>query len=82
LPSTTLDDLVLVPSRTGAYIQMVEAHMPNLLSVIVPVGSALALAAIVIGVTVRVAVMVQPGTRFQSYWRSFFKTSHSQKNAN
>jgi multisubunit Na+/H+ antiporter MnhC subunit len=61
---------------------MVEAHMPNLLSVIVPVGSALALAAIVIGVTVRVAVMVQPGTRFQSYWRSFFKTSHSQKNAN
>ena len=46
--------------------------MPNVLSVIVPVGPALAWAAIVIGVTVRVAVMVQPGTRFQSYWRSFF----------
>jgi hypothetical protein len=56
--------------------------MPNVLSVIVPVGPALAWAAIVIGVTVRVAVIVQPGTRFQSYWRSFFKTSHSQKNAN
>jgi hypothetical protein len=55
--------------------------MPGLLSVITPVGPALAVAAIVIGITVRVAIMVQPGTRFQSYWRSFFKTSHPQKNS-
>jgi hypothetical protein len=61
---------------------LVEANMHNLLSVITPVGPALAAAAIVIGVTVRVAVMVQPGTRFESYWRSFFKTSHPQKNSN
>jgi hypothetical protein len=43
---------------------------------------ALAVAAIVIGVTVRVALMVQPGTRFQSYWSSFFKTHHPPTNSN
>lgn len=54
--------------------------MPNLLFVLIPVGPALAVAAIVIGITVRVAIMVQPGTRFQSYWRSFFKARLPQKN--
>ena len=52
--------------------------MPNLLSVYSAgtlLGSALIVAAIAIGVTVRVALMVAPGTRFQSYWRQlFFKT--------
>jgi hypothetical protein len=61
---------------------MVEVHMPNLLSGFTPVGPVLAVAAIIIGVTVRMALMVQPGTRFQSYWRSFFKTSHPQKSSN
>jgi hypothetical protein len=42
----------------------------------------LAVAAIAIGITVRVAVMIQPGTRFQSYWRQFFKARHPQKNLN
>jgi hypothetical protein len=54
--------------------------MPHLLFVLIRVGPALAVAAIVMGVTVRIAIMVQPGTRFQSYWRSFFKTRLPQKN--
>ncbi len=56
--------------------------MPSLLSLYFTsplMGPALA-AVIVIGVTVRVCLMAQPGTRFHSYWRSLFKTPHPQKN--
>lgn len=42
-------------------------------------GPALIVALIVIGVTVRVALIVQPGTRFQSYLR-LFKKPHPRKN--
>jgi hypothetical protein len=55
--------------------------MPNLLSVysanslVVP---ALAVAAIAIGVTVRVCLLSSPRTHW--FWRSFFKTRHPQKN--
>ena len=44
-------------------------------------GPALVVALIAIGITVRVAMIVQPGTRFQSYFR-LFKRDTSQKNPN
>jgi len=62
-------------------------HMSNLLSLYShPVISHLRLSAaailswlaIVIGLTVRLALLAQPGTRFHSYWRLFFK-KHSAK---
>ena len=37
------------------------------------IRAAIVLACIVIGLTVRIALMAQPGTRFHSYWRLFFK---------
>jgi hypothetical protein len=44
---------------------------------------AVAVAAIVIGLTMRVALMVQPETRFQPYWRQLFvKTRPPQKHSN
>jgi hypothetical protein len=61
-------------------------HMSNLLSLyftlyIPPslVRAAIIVACIVIGLTVRLALLAQPGTRFHSYWRLFFK-KHSAKN--
>ncbi len=56
--------------------------MPNLLSLYIPntlLRSALIVACIVIGLTVRVALMAQPGTRFQSYWRLFLKKRPPQE---
>lgn len=44
-------------------------------------GPVLVVALIVIGVTVRVALMVQPGARFQSYL-GLFKKRQPGKNAN
>ena len=61
--------------RCCAKIRWVTA-MPNLPSLYIAntlLRSALIVACIVIGLTVRVALMAQPGTRFQSYWRLFFK---------
>jgi urea transporter len=58
-------------------------YMPNLSSLYIPntlLRSALIVVCIVIGLTVRVALMAQPGTRFQSYWRLFFKKHPAQKN--
>jgi hypothetical protein len=44
-------------------------------------GPALVIALIVIGVVVRVAMIAQPGTPFQSYFR-LFKRNHPYKNPN
>ena len=44
-------------------------------------GPALIVVLIVIGITVRVALMVQPGTRLQSYLR-LFKRRPPQKTSN
>jgi hypothetical protein len=51
-------------------------HMLNLPSLYIAntlLRPALIVACIVIGLTMRVALIVQPGTRFRSYWRLFFK---------
>jgi hypothetical protein len=50
--------------------------MPNLMSAyfVTSLVPAVAVAAIVIGITVRVCVLTSPRTHW--FWRSFFKTRH------